>query len=218
MRSLASLLLACITVLATAQETGTGASVGGPVSPSGLAAQAPVAKELHLRNTVGTDGSGLCVFTSISLSAIFQNVPDLMGFRDWMKKYRGGGWPQKVDQMIAALCKEKGVDKPAYLQVEGNDLAILELACKTGRLPAVTYGISPTKRYGGQWIAHMVNLSHARGDEFAVVDNNYPGSWEWMTRAEFQRAYKGRGQGWCVVLLSAPPPPAPANDLPPEPK
>jgi hypothetical protein len=233
MRTLSALLLAFCTLLASAQEAGTGASVGGPVSPSGVRAQAPIAKELHLRNKVGTNGLGLCVFTSIELLAIYLNVPELAGLRDWMTRYPGAGWPAKVDEMIARICKERGAAKPAYLQVQGDDLAILELCLKTGRPCAVTYGWSSTGRYKDRtgrviWIDHMVDLAHAKGDEWAIIDNNHPGSWEWMTRAEFQKAFscvgrpvpprQAKPQGWAFILLASPPPPAPADDLPPEPK
>lgn len=60
--------------------------------------------------------------------------------------------------------------------VEGSDLERLKLACRTGRMPGVTYAFSPTGRYGGARIAHMVNLVHADDQWFAVLDNNYPGA------------------------------------------
>ena len=49
----------------------------------------------------------------------------------------GGGWPDKVDRMIAQVCQERGVARPAYIQVEGTDLEILKLACSSGRIPAI---------------------------------------------------------------------------------
>lgn len=189
-----------------------GAQVGGAVAPDGnteINCDLPAA--LHLKNCGGSDGAGLCVFTSIAHSGRHQNVTQLEDFRDYMKKYPGGGYPQKVDKMIAQLCQERGVPKPAYVQVEGKDLEILKLASKTGRMPAVTYSFSPTGRYGGSRIAHMVSLPHASDQWFCVLDNNYPGAdkYEWMTPAEFQRTYTGGGSGWAVILLAPPPPPAP---------
>ena len=102
---------------------------------------------------------------------------------------------------------------PAFLNYEGGDLELLKLACRTGRMPAVTYSHSPSGRYGGGRIAHMVNLVHADDRYFAVLDNNYIGSnqIEWMTPEEFRRSWTGLGGGWAVILLAAPPPPSPTG-------
>ena len=163
-----------------------------------------------MRNTGGSDGSGLCVFTSIEHAARWHNLEVLQGFQDFMRKRPGGGYPSKVDKMIDAICAERHLPKPKYIQVESNDLEILKLACRTGHMPSVTYGFSPTKRYGGQKISHMVTLLHATEKWFCVLDNNFPKTWEWMSPAEFLRSYKdGSGTGWCVIFLGPGPPPAP---------
>lgn len=185
---------------------------------------APVSKEevhidlpdsLHLKNVGGSDGAGLCVFTSISHAARWQNVPLLENFRDWMRKYPGGGWPEKVKKKITEIAKEKGVEEPLYLQVEGNDFEILKRACENNLMPSVTYSYSPDpKRYGGQRIAHMVNLVHASDTDYCVLDNNFPGSqrYQWMTPREFEKAYTGgSGTGWSVILLNPGPPKMPRN-------
>jgi hypothetical protein len=135
-------------------------------------------------------------------------VDVLKDFRDWMRRHPGGGYPKKVDQMIAQVCQERGVPKPDYVQAEGGDLEVLKAACKGGRLPGVTYSFSPTGRYGGARISHMVSLPHADDRWFVVLDNNYPGTrdhedtYEWLSPQEFQKTYAGGGGGWCVVLLS----------------
>ena len=106
--------------------------------------------------------------------------------------------------------------------MQSNDLEVLKKACASGRMVSVTYGRSPTKRYGGQHIDHMVNICHGTDSWFAVLDNNYvakPGgednTYEWMTPAEFARAYKdGSSAGWAVILLGAPPPPRPYSKPP----
>lgn len=196
------------------------AKVGGSVSPDGQEEiQCDLPGGLHMRNTGGIgprgpgSGAGLCVFTSIEHSAIHQNVPELLGFQKWMTTRPGGGYPEKVDKMISAFCKEKGVPVPRYLQVEGGDMEILKLACKTGRMPGVTYCWSPTGRYGGSKIAHMVNTPHASDEWVCVLDNNYPGEdrYEWMSWSEFRKTFMGNGGGWAVILLSPGPPPVPTN-------
>jgi len=184
------------------------ATVGGRVM-NGVELQVDLPNEQHLRNLGGSDGAGLCVFTSISHAARWQNVPILSDFRDWMTRKPGGGYPSKVDAMI----REKAGDTVDYLQVEGNDLSIIELALATGRPVSNTYGYSPTGRYGGRYVAHMVSTVHAKDGTYVVLDNNYPGDtkYEWMNKAQYLRAYKGNSQGWCVILLNPPPPPIPYN-------
>lgn len=220
------LALALATLLASAQDVAREASVGGDTSPKGTRAAAPIPKEQHMRNTGGMgprgpgSGAGLCVFTSIEVCARWQNVAALDGWQKYMMSREGGGYPQKVDLMLQAFCRSKGVPVPKYLQSEGGDMALLELAMRTGRPAGVTYGYSPTGRYGGRYIPHMVTLSHGAGDEWAIIDNNFPHTWEWMSRAEFQRAFNGKPgeKGWCVILLDPPAPPPPdGGDSPPPP-
>lgn len=188
-----------------------GASVGGFTTPSGKDAACPLPEEFHLTNRGGSDGLGLCVFCSIQHCAVWASVPELEDMFPWMWNKPGGGYPSKVDKMIAQKCKEIGKPVPAYVQIEGQDLTPIRLACKTGRMVGVTYGISPTGRYRGQRISHMVNVVHADDEWFGVLDNNYPKSVEWMTEAEFKRSYYrgGSGSGWAFILLEPGPPPPP---------
>ena len=190
----------------------TGAKVNGPVSLSGVPIQLDFPTDRHLKNKAGKDGSGLCVFTSLDQAADWQHIEPIRGMRDWMTKYPGGGYPSKVTEFIKKKCQEAHSEVPEYVQVESEDLDILKLACRNGWMPCITYGVSPTGRYGGKQIAHMVNLVHADGDEFAVLDNNYPGTYEWMNSREFVRSYKqGRGKGWAVIFYAPGPPPPPQN-------
>lgn len=191
------------------------AKVGGVIAPDGKTQiQCDLPDKLHAKNVGGSDGAGLCVFTSIMHSARYQHVPVLEDFQAWMRRHPGGGWPDKVKKMISQVCKERGVPEPAYISIEGKDLEILKRACASGRMPGVTYSYSPTGRYGGQRIAHMVNLTHADNQWFCVLDNNYIGAnnYEWLTPQEFARAYTGgRGDGWSVILLNPGPPNPPRN-------
>lgn len=189
------------------------AKVGGFTSPDGGEAQCPLPGEFHIKNRGGSDGAGLCVFASIQHSAKWQSVPQLEDLFSWMFKHPGGGYPEKVDRMINQKCKEQNLPVPDYLQVQGSDLEVLRRACESGRMPGVTYSFSPSGRYNGQRISHMVSLPAVVGDWYGVLDNNYPGvdQIEWLTEAEFKRAYTGGSSGWSVILLEAPPPPVPRN-------
>lgn len=191
------------------------ASVGGPIAPDGTEVLIDLPASLQRKNTA-SKGLGNCVFTSIHHSALWQDVPALQEFPQWLitKGIPGGGYPSKVADLVPKIAKERGLPTPDFLQVESRDLEILKLACKTGRMPGVTYSRSPTGRYGGQKIAHMVSLVHASDAWFCVLDNNYigPTSLEWMTPSEFLATYTGGGgNGWAVILLDAGPPPCPRN-------
>jgi len=191
------------------------AKVGGQVAPDGRTEiQIDLPGDLHRAN-IESKGQGCCVFTSIHHSALWQNIPELQEFPKWLQKkgLTGGGYPGNVKERITAICKERGVLEPAYLQIENSkDIEILRLACKTGRFPAVTYSKSPTGRYGGGTIAHMVSLPHADQQYLAVLDNNYIGidKYEWMSADEFIKVANPRGY-WAVILLGPGPPIPPRN-------
>ena len=164
----------------------------------------------HLLNAPGTDGFGLCVFTSLDLAARWANEPALVGLRDYMTKHPGGGWPEKVDEVVPKAAAAKGLPTPAYAQHTGGDPEFLRRALRTGRYVCVTYDGHDGVYYRGR-IAHMVNLVHF-SDRFAVIqDNNYPGKWLWMSPTEFLDRWRGTGGGWAIVLLKAGPPPVPIN-------
>jgi hypothetical protein len=170
----------------------------------------------HIRN-IGSklDGAGMCVFSSIEMSARYQGLEQMRGYRDWWASVsRGGGWPEQVDKSLNAWWKHKGITPIPYLQYEGKDPApLLHLIDKTNRMASITYGYSP--RYGSR-IAHMTNavLFH---EKFGVVlDNNFPGekAYEWMTKEELisrmrMQTNGQQGGAWVFVWLTpgSPPPP-----------
>jgi hypothetical protein len=205
----AALLLLTLCCLAAGRDPhGVGASVGGPEKDgTRLACELP--GSLHQKNTGGSDGAGLCVYASARHSGLWQNNAAFAELFQWMKKHPGGSYPSKFKKTLEAFCKERGYPVPPYVQIESSDLEVLKLACRTGRMPGVTYSRSPTRRYGGQTIAHMVSLVHADDRHFVILDNNYIGdsNYEWMIPEEFLKSYAGRSRGWSIVLLTAPPPP-----------
>jgi hypothetical protein len=190
------------------------ALVGGPTHPDGTEVQIDLPADRHQRNAAGRDGAGLCVFTALGMAADWAHELALVDFRDYMRCHPGGGYPEKVTEFIRRRCGELGVAEPPYLQIQSNDLELLAQAVAAGHLPCVTYCQSPTGRYQGRRIAHMVNLVAARAGGqrlWAILDNNYPGTIEWMTEDQFRRAYTGLGGGWAVILLAPGPPPPPWN-------
>jgi hypothetical protein len=162
------------------------------------------------KHNITSRGSGCCVFRSIEHAAKWQNVRELWDFAEWLQKkgLEGGGYPGNVKERITAICKDRNVPEPPYIQYDGGkDTTILELALQTGRLPGVTYDGRDGIHYHGS-IAHMVNLAYLDSTHAAILDNNFPpDKLLWMSRDEFLK----RWSGWAVVLL-APRPPAPPHN------
>lgn len=170
----------------------------------------------HVKNDRGKDGSGLCVFTSIGMAADYQNVRSCVKFRDYMKSFDGGGYPGKVDEFIKKLASAERSPTPAYIQVTNGDVAILEMALKTGRYPCVTYSGDDGVFYQSK-VSHMVCLVYLDRNKAAIQDNNYPGEYLWMSRKDFLSRWGGSaGAGWMFLFLAPPPPPIPYNDSTPD--
>lgn len=227
------LILACVVAASPllAQRPADRAHVTKqPFANDGTPAQVAFPADLHLRNTGGNDrgprnprgepgkGSGLCVWTSIENASNVQNDRGGQGLQKWMMHKPGGGTPSRVDSLLGLFAKEINEPSPDYVQIRSADLDVLRIAAATGRLACVTYAKSPTGRYGGGIIYHMVNLAAAgagKGPDgkgwWAVVDNNYPGTWEWMSESQFSIAYRGGSGPWAIVLLRPSPPPSPQS-------
>lgn len=191
------------------------AKVSGPLAPDGKTQVQIDLPDSQQKANISSRGLGCCVFRSLDHAARWQNEPVLYDFPEWMvsKGIPGGGYPEKVSKLIPQIARDRGLPAPQFLQVEGSDLKIIELATANGLLPCTTYGVSPTGRYGGQTIAHMVNTPHAKDGLYAVLDNNYVGrqKLEWANESEYRRSYLTNGGGWTVVLLKWGPPPPPRN-------
>lgn len=205
-----SLAITVLTGLTLAQ----GNRVGGKIAPDGKSEIACDLPETQmLRNKGGSDGAGLCVFTSCEHSSRWQAIPALAGFRDWMTRFPGGANPPKLKAKIEQICKERGVPVPDYIQLQGRAeiLPVLKAACESGRMPAVTYSFSPTGRYQGRKIQHMVSLVFLSDDWACILDNNHPGvdKLEWISTKDFLRTFTGGSNGWAVIFATPGPPPFP---------
>lgn len=195
---------------------------GGPTD-GGVRATADLPASQHMRNTGGSDGAGLCVFTSIEHCSRWQSLV-LAGLQSYMTTQPGGGYPDKVEQVITAFCRQNKRDIPKFIQHTGGDETVLDLAIKTGRMPGITYA-GQDDFYVGQTIAHMVNLVYLDADRAAILDNNRPGVFVWMSRKQLLDRWRGNdangrpltvrqgvrqtpiGGGWTVIFLDGPPPP-----------
>lgn len=180
-----------------------GAVVDGPVH-DGVEIQVDLPSGQHIRNFgAPADGKGLCVFASMTMAARWHNVRPL--FDVIHKINEGGGWPEKVDKVF-----KEHAPKLEYTQYEGTDPAMLDKALSEGRMACVTYGYG--ERYQMQTIYHMTCLVHLDSKWAVILDNNFPGTYEWMPRAEFLKRWLHPGkQGWAYVMLTPGPPPIPHN-------
>jgi hypothetical protein len=226
---LLSALAACWLAAVLAAQPGeiTGGLIGastGEQAPDGTRPDTPLPK-VFCKPNISSSGLGCCVFRSLEYAAQWQRTPSLYSFPEWMvsKRIPGGGYPQKVDKLIPQIAKDRGMPTPDYIQIQSNDLEILKLALKTGRVVCMTYGISSTGRYNGRPIAHMVccmgGPEPGQDGFWFICDNNppYNQSYEILTSQEFLRSYSyGSATGWAVVLLDSPPPPLPKNKVVPK--
>lgn len=218
-------LLALVLLLSGSAAAAQFRETKGPVSPEGIRAAVDLPTSQQHRNVGGSDGAGLCVYTSAWHAAIWQDVREVFEFRAWMQRRPGGSWPEKFDATLRQYCAEKGVPVPGYVQHTGGDVEFLKTALRTGRLPCVTYcGVDGPGRYGSEVVAHMVNVVHLDDRVAAILDNNFPGALLWMPAAEFVGRWRGEkadgrpyyigrqkvGGGWAIVFLAPPPPPYPA--------
>lgn len=164
-----------------------------PVSPNGVPAQVDLPTSQHMRNTGGSDGAGLCVFTSVTVAARWQNLPEMEGFRAWAEKRPGGSLPDLLVADLKEYADEKGIKLPSYVQHVGGDAEFVRLVLSTRRMPAITYaGFDDFYGYNGR-IYHMVNALHADGKDGAILDNNHPGEWYWMDDKQLFERFVGRG-------------------------
>jgi len=167
----------------------------------------------YRKANISSKGLGCCVYRSGDHSAHYQGVEVLYGWPEWMKEkgIAGGGYPGKVDELMARIAKDRNLPLPEYVQHTDGDPKFLELALRNGYMPCVTYaGMDP--RYGpNKGIDHMVNLVFLDDKLACILDNNYVEKYLWMSRDEFLSRWKARGGGWAWTLLASPPPPMLVN-------
>lgn len=220
------LLFAVLALFVTAQaEAFTPTKT--PVSPEGAVAIIDLPTDLHMRNTGGSDGYGLCVNTSLEIASRWHNLPEMSGLQEWSTKRLGGSTASQVPGDLVAFAKHKKIKVPSYVQHTGGDDAFLELIYKTRRMPCMTY--AGKDDFYNETIAHMVNGAYLDGMNGAIIDNNRPGNWVWSTRKQHLNRWKGLddngnplrisigrgrlfrsvpvGGGWVFCWLAPPPPP-----------
>lgn len=168
----------------------------------GVRANAPVAKEHHIRNEGGIDGAGLCVIASNTSDGLSQEVPEFAGGKAcdiWRnaKRAPGGYSPDKLDRLF-----QRSNMATRYVSATGSLSELLPLIEHyTQRGVPVATTMNTGKKYGWAYIHHMVQTVHLDAEVACIVDNNFPGVFTWMSRAEYERRLIDGPSGWVVVFL-----------------
>jgi hypothetical protein len=110
-----------------------------PAGPGGRRAVIDLPTQLHMRNTGGSDGAGLCVGTSVEMAARWHGIHVLDGFQAWLKRRPGGSYPSKLTADLKAFCASKGVPVPPHVQTTGGDVSLLDAAFATRRMVCMTW-------------------------------------------------------------------------------
>lgn len=189
-------------------------TVAGRISPDGVPIECDYPPDRMQENLKGTDGSGLCVWAAASWAMDWHGVSGGRDLLPWMTRKEGGGWPDKFDAMMKEYFREKNQPVPGYTQMTGSDTAFVLKALESGKLVCATYNHSPTGRYQGRRISHMVCVHHCDGERVAIGDNNYIGdnSYEWLPMEEWKKCFLGdNGKGWAIAFDPPGPPPVPHN-------
>lgn len=179
----------------------------------GKTADVPIPPEFHIRNEGGKptqqdpQGAGLCVPSAAIIAGAYQGVADLGLLKEsklWKtaKQREGGYWPERWIELMDELYP--GVpwyswESPTTEQIEAFTSQGIPVCTttNTGRL------------YNYEWIGHWIDTIHLDSEDAIVIDNNNPGKYHAMPRAEYDRRFPGynpniprsQWKGWGFVFL-----------------
>ena len=191
------------------QDEYTSRSLEGP---GGRLVRVDMPMSLYMWNTGGSDGLGLCVFTSIQHTSHYQGL-GLDTFRKWMERRPGGGWPEKVDRTINEYTRQHNLEPPSYIHMYGRQsLKQIQEFLNEGRSVCITWG-TDYSHYGGRTIAHMVNCVYLDDEWGCVLDNNFIEEFLWVKRPTFDLYCSWTGSRnqdglWAIVFMDHPIPQA----------
>ncbi len=168
----------------------------------GTTANAPVPAEYHIKNEGGSDGSGLCVISSVLINGAYQGIPALAGLKGsnlWKtaKSRPGGYYPAKLEKLLnEVLPGEK------WFSWEGESTDLVREYSAKGFPVATTTNTGALYNYAP--IHHMISLIHLDDKWACIVDNNDPGKYHWMPAQEYNKRFRDGQQGWGFVWLRMP--------------
>ena len=122
----------------------------------------------------------------------------------------GGGYPQKVDQMLVRYCPDI---KGHYVQNTDCTLEYIRDVLESGRLVGITYSGELDPHYHQYIRAHAQLYPLERRSGARVLDNNFIADKDivWMRpdALSYMNTSGHRRKGWAVVLLAPGPLPIP---------
>lgn len=171
----------------------------------------PISQQLD--NRAGIDGVGLCVPTSVEMAARWKGVKELYGFRDYRTQFTGGDGPERLSAFVKEYSRLRGrelIEGVDWGQTFTQDPRVIDTILDNYGIACIAYGRSP--RYSTP-ILHMVCLVMLDAEYGVILDNNFPGTYEWVGREEVIDRWKTMKflGGWVVWVNGSPPPPVPIN-------
>lgn len=164
-----------------------------PISPNGKIASVNAPANLHVKNTGGSDGQGLCVIASVLLASRCNQRGDAEILWTTAKKRPGGYWPAKFER-LALDCGFR-----RWASYEGTDIGVIQ------RLTAAGHAVMATVDYNDKdgFISHAITIVHCDGEWTCYVDNNRPGTWVWLpTSVYVKRATVNTKSFWVIAIES----------------
>jgi hypothetical protein len=165
----------------------------------GERASAPIGREHHIRNEGGSDGAGLCVYSSVIIAGAYQGVADLDRLKQsqlwrYVKARPGGSYPEKLARDLNAVYPLEQTGE-RWSQYTGTDTSVIDKLSRAGYPVCSTMDTGALYEY--RKIHHMITLAHYRKDGWVcVVDNNNPGKFHWMPAKEYDRRAFDGGTLW----------------------
>lgn len=177
-------------------------------TPDGVPFQAPIPLDMLRENTVGTDGGGLCVGTSVANDLTYlgrREIGDAL--LAYLRTRPGGSIPSQLDRDLNTI--RQRFPELRWIQYEGDDFGFAETTLKAGRPVFNTYGTG--RPYLMRVIYHMVNTVHLDRSWGVIADNNaiYRGqgadargfTYVCLPRPEYERRTTMNG-GWFGTIQS----------------
>lgn len=151
---------------------------------------ADVPVELRQKNWLH-QGEGSCAHASTIVALRWINLPEMA---DWWKTNYGGG------EYFSRLTERMDSAGLRYVATEDGDFRVLEYAARNRLVVVLPY--KP---------AHAINLVDLTPTHAVLLDNNRPGEYEYVPRAEFDARWTQEFGGVAICLIGTPAPPWPTQ-------
>jgi hypothetical protein len=143
---------------------------------------------LHQRNWLGPKKQGSCVHASLVNHMRWLNMPEMA--ERWRSTYGDGEWDDQLRRRLNAANLD-------YVYTNRSDPRFLDWCSQTRRGAICWWKPSHCCTFVG-WVTGKDGNEYA-----AILDNNYPGKYEYTPREQFIRLWAGYG-GFALSLVNEP--------------